>query len=218
MSNNEKRISIEQFNKMCNINIAIDDDELILHANEQITKWQATGTPKFVEVQKLFHESICSGASHMARDKIVESLIAAFGNELGTKRSMINVWNQIIKEFHNELAEEARNRGAQPELTAVEKAVLRENLWPTVRELAEAPDLIDRMVQQVQALGVVNERDLIVLTYIAATSRVLQHPINIIAKGASGSGKSFTIVNTLTLVGSDYVNQVDEQQRVVPSL
>ena len=41
-------------------------------------------------------------------------------------------------------------------------------------ELAQAPDLMDRVVQQVQAMGVVNERELIMLTYIAATSRVLE--------------------------------------------
>ena len=37
------------------------------------------------------------------------------------------------------------------------------HLWPKVRELAQAPDLMDRVVQQVQAMGVVNERELIVL-------------------------------------------------------
>ena len=38
------------------------------------------------------------------------------------------------------------------------------HLWPKVRELAQAPDLMDRVVQQVQAMGVVNERELIVLS------------------------------------------------------
>ena len=50
---------------------------------------------------------------------------------------------------------------------------MRDALWPKVRELAQAPDLMDRVVQQVQAMGVVNERELIMLNYIAATSRVL---------------------------------------------
>jgi len=57
-------------------------------------------------------------------------------------------------------------------------------------------------------MGVVNERNLIVLTYLAATSRVLKNPINVLAKGVSSGGKSFTIRNVLELIGPDYVNQL----------
>ena len=57
-------------------------------------------------------------------------------------------------------------------------------------------------------MGVVNERELIVLVYIAATSRVLDHPLNVLAKGASSSGKSFTTTNTLELIGPDFVNHL----------
>ena len=46
------------------------------------------------------------------------------------------------------------------------------------------------------------------LTYITATSRVLAHPINILIKGVSGGGKSFTALHTLELVGQDFVNQL----------
>jgi hypothetical protein len=67
---------------------------------------------------------------------------------------------------------------------------------------------MDQVVQQVQAMGVVNERELIVLTYIAATSRVLEHPVNVLAKGASGGGKSFTETRTLELIGPDFVNHL----------
>ena len=49
---------------------------------------------------------------------------------------------------------------------------MRAALWPSVRELAEAPDLLERAVQQVQSMGVVNEDELIKLIYLAAISRV----------------------------------------------
>ena len=61
---------------------------------------------------------------------------------------------------------------------------------------------MERVVKQVHAMGVVNEDELIKLTYITATSRVLQNPINILTKGASSGGKSFTTLNTLELIGS----------------
>ena len=119
-----------------------------------------------------------------------------------------STWNQLAKQSAAECAQAARDKGADTAqaLTPAEKAKLRETLWPTVSDLAQAPDLIDRVVQQVQAMGVVNERSLIVLTYIAATSRVLEHPVNLLAKGASSSGKSFTTTRTLQLIGPDFVN------------
>ena len=44
--------------------------------------------------------------------------------------------------------------------------------------------------------------ELIKLTYISATSRVLKNPINILIKGASSGGKSFTALNTSGTGGS----------------
>jgi hypothetical protein len=187
---------------------AVDDDELVRGANKKITQWQAAGTPSLTEVQTLFHESICARASQMARDRIVDAILVAFGTELGGKRALIGTWGKLAKDFAAQCAQDARDSITQPELTPAEKAALREDLWPTVRELAQAPDLIDRVVRQVQAMGVVNERRLITLNYIAATSRVLKNPINIITKGASSGGKSFTTMHVLELIGSDFVNKL----------
>ena len=187
-----------------------DDDELLQNAKDTIAKWKAaSGIPSLTEVQALFYESICAGASAMARDKIVAAIMAAFGLELGGKRALASTWNQLVKQFAAECAQAARDKRAdttQAALTPAEKVKLREALWPTISDLAQAPDLIDRVVQQVQAMGVVNERELIVLTYIAATSRILQHPVNLLAKGASSGGKSFTTTRTLELIGPDFVN------------
>jgi len=187
---------------------ALDDDALICNANEKIAAWKAAGTPSLTEVQELFHESICAGASAMARDKTVDAVTAAFGTELGGKRALLSTWGQLAKDYAAECAQDARDNTTQLELTPEEKAAWRENLWPTVRELAQAPDLMDRVVRQVQDMGVVNERELITLTYITATSRVLAHPTNILIKGVSGGGKSFTALHTLALVGQDFVNQL----------
>ena len=185
-----------------------DDDELVRNADDEIAKWQTTsGTPSLTQVQELFHKSICAGASPMARDKIVAAVTAAFGAQLGGKRALGTTWNQIA----NQCAQAAREKRGDTKpvaLTPAEKAKQREALSPAVRDLAQAPDLMDRVVQQVQSMGVVNERELIVLTYIAATSRLLEHPVNLLVKGASGSGKSFTTTRTLELIGLDFVNHL----------
>jgi hypothetical protein len=160
-------VSLEEFqDKRANGNSALDDDEIIRRANKKISEWKAAGTPSLTEVQSLFHESICAGASPMARDRIVAVILAVFGDELSGKRALIATCNRLVKDFAAECAQTARESTTQRELTPAEKAALREALWPAVCELAEAPDLIDRMVKQVEALGVVNERELVELTYI----------------------------------------------------
>jgi hypothetical protein len=202
-------VSLEQFRAARTTNdSALDDDELIRRAGEKIAKWKATGAPSLTEVQELFHESICAGASPMARDKIVGAILAAFDTEVGGKRALLSTWSQLTKDYAAERAQDARENTKQPELTPAEKAVLRESLWPSVCELAQAPDLMDRVVEQVHSMGVVGECELITLTYIAATSRVLERPINVLIKGASSGGKSFTALHALELIGLDFVNQL----------
>jgi hypothetical protein len=201
-------ISFEQFRNATKDDEALDDDELLRRARAKITDWQAAGTPSLDVVQELFRDSVRANASPMCRDKIVEAIISAFGTELGSKRALISTWTQIIKDYAAARAEAARENIAQPELTPAQKAALRESLWPNVCELAQAPDLIDHVVGQVQSAGVVNERDLIMLIYIAATSRVLKNPINILIKGASSGGKSFTTLHVLDLIGPDFVNKL----------
>jgi hypothetical protein len=185
-----------------------DDDEIVHNAKEKITEWKAASTPSLSAVQELFRDSIRANASPMARDKIIAAIITAFDDELGGKRALLSTWSQITKDYAEACVEAARENTAQPELTPAQKAALRESLWPNVCELAQAPDLMDRVVKQVQALGVVNERELITLAYIAATSRVLEHPLNMITKGASSGGKSFVTLRALELIGPDFVNKL----------
>jgi hypothetical protein len=191
-------------------NDGFDDDELLRRAAEKIADWKAAADPPSLsQVQTLFHELICDGGSTMLRDKVLDAAVNAFGTELGSKRGLTSTWTQIAKEDAAQRAQAARELGAQIEqqpLTAEQKAAMRDALWPAVRDLAEAPDLLERAVQQVQSMGVVNEDELIKLIYLAAISRVLDQPINPLVKGASSGGKSFTTSRTLDLIGSDFVN------------
>ena len=188
----------------------VDDDELLQRAADKIDEWQGDADlPSFSQVQTLFSELIRDGASNMLRDKVVDAVFDAFGKELGGKRGLASTWTKIAKEDMAQRAQAAREMGAgieNPPLTAEQKAAMRDDLWPAVRELAEAPDLLERAVQQVQSMGVVNEHELIKLIYLAATSRVLDQPINPLVKGASSGGKSFTTTCTLKLIGPDFVS------------
>jgi hypothetical protein len=201
-------ISFEQARAALKGDEALDDDEIISRARAKITEWQASGTPTLDAVQDLFRESIRASASPMARDKIIEAIIAAYDTELGGKRAMISTWNQITKDYAAACAEAARENTTEQELTPAQKAARREALWPSVCELAQSPDLMNRVVKQIQTMGVVGELELITLIYIAATSRVLEQPINVVVKGASSGGKSYVISHVLELIGPDFVNKL----------
>jgi hypothetical protein len=187
-----------------------DDDELFQRATDTIAKWRAVADlPSMTLVQKFFHELICDGGSAMLKDRVVAAIVTAFGDNMGGKRALASTWGKIAKQVAAERMLAAREAGIQAEnepLPAEEKVALRNDLWPIVRELAEAPDLLDQVVKQVQLMGVVNEDELIGLIYISATSRVLNQPINPLLKGSSCGGKSFTTTRTLELIGSDFVH------------
>jgi hypothetical protein len=187
----------------------VDDDELLGRAVRQINEWKSLpNPPSLTSVQQFFHELIGANGSKMLRDKVVDAIIAAFNTELGGKRALTSTWSHIEKDVAADRAQAARARlgDACPPLTAEQKAVLRTDLWPKICELAQAPDLLERAVRQVQSLGVVNEDELITLIYVAATSRVLDQPINPLVKGASSGGKSYTTKRTSELFPPEFVN------------
>jgi hypothetical protein len=183
----------------------VDDDELLKRAVGRIDEWKTANSPSLTQVQTLFHELICDGGSPMLRDKVVDLIMFAFDCELGGKSALKGTWTMIAKSVATKCARGKETDIEDPPLTEEQKAEMRDALWPTVRELAEDPDLINRVVRQVQFMGVVNEIDVIKLIYIAATSRVLDRPMNPLLKGASGSGKNFIMTRTLDLIGPDFV-------------
>jgi hypothetical protein len=187
-----------------------DDDELLQLATNTIAKWSATSNPpSMTEVQNLLHELICNGGSAMLRDRVVATIVGTFGDDFGGRRALSKTWGDIARQVAAERSQPARgvrDGDNDKPLTAEQKTALRTELWSTIRELAEAPDLMNRVVKQVQSIGVVNEDELIALLYISGTSRVLQSPINPLVKGSSSAGKSYTTTRTLELIGPRFVN------------
>jgi len=58
--------------------------------------------------------------------------------------------------------------------------------------LAAEPDIFARLVETLRHRGVVGEERLAKLTYLAVTSRLLERPVSLAAKGLSSAGKSYT--------------------------
>ena len=75
----------------------------------------------------------------------------------------------------------------------------RKELWSECRELAETPDILDRVVDLVGELGVTGETSNIRLLYLVLTSRLLPKIVNAVIKGPSSGGKSFILSKVLEL-------------------
>jgi hypothetical protein len=194
----------------CGYDASQDDDDLLSHVLKKLSEWrQLPDGPGLTAVQELFHDLIRHDASAMLKDKVIQEIIETFSHDLGGKRALSSTWTEIAKQVQSERVQSARASNETLEnasLTPEQKVKLREALWPFVSELALSPDLIKRVINKVQSMGVVNEAELISLVYIAATSRVLAQPINPLIKGSSSGGKSYTTTKTLELIGKDFVS------------
>lgn len=157
--------------------------------------------PALNTIHEILAEAIDAGATPIVRDVIVAEIIDRYGERFGGKQALKSTWKEIADELKAEqLAAMRPRQGSQEqELTIDEKRARRDELWPLVRDLAEDPDLLSRVVRQVHDLGVVGEESVIRLVYIAGTSRLMRNPINPLIKGASSGGKSWTSGQTLQL-------------------
>src|SRR5262249_31014703 len=63
--------------------------------------------------------------------------------------------------------------------------------WRACAPLAEARRILPRVLTTLRTLAVVGERRIIQLLYLAATSRLSQHPVSVAIKGVSSIGKSY---------------------------
>ncbi len=115
-----------------------------------------------------------------------------FGEQLARQLGM--PLKEILPRIHTELPAAADAADQQAE----ELAAQAEPAWePTAQAKAAAerllarPDLLAHVARAAETLGVVNERKLVFLVYLAATSRLLPKPIYLLVKGEPSSGKSF---------------------------
>ena len=103
-----------------------------------------------------------------------------------------NVWNEAVQ-------------AAEPWATfeAGQQDDERAKAWAACKELAGAPNLLDRFAQELRQLGVVGVERKAKLLYLAVTSRVLDRPISVAVKGPSSAGKSYVAERTLSFFPED---------------
>ena len=81
-------------------------------------------------------------------------------------------------------------RAADVEETQGQAVVLTEARRRAAEKLLDAPDLLDRVARAMEGLGHVGEERNKRLVYLAATSRLMASPLNVLLLAPSGTGKS----------------------------
>jgi hypothetical protein len=79
----------------------------------------------------------------------------------------------------------------------------REAAWRGCADLAKSEDILSKVIEAVQAAGLVGEERTVKLIYLAVTSRLLRRIVSIAVKGPSSGGKSFLVETVLKLFPSD---------------
>jgi hypothetical protein len=184
----------------------VDVDGLVAHVRTWADEHDAEPPPSAVvaEIRYLAGQ----WATPIVQDAFVSVYLGRWCSELRAKErdrktTMLNrTWKQEAEEVQAALRAEAIANLPPVVVPSEEevRAALREELWPKVEGLAKDPNLFERAVKQVQALGVVGEDDIIRTVYLAGTSRVTHKPVNPLISGASAGGKSFVSQQTLRLL------------------
>jgi len=104
-------------------------------------------------------------------------------------------------------AQKTDNRQNTP--SAISKKVLAANtkqgLISRAEEFLRSPDLVDKVIEDVHALGVAGEDDLILAVYLIGISRLLIRPLAGLVMSDSSSGKSFVISKVASLFPEETV-------------
>jgi hypothetical protein len=108
-----------------------------------------------------------------------------------------------------ELLRLAADLAAKPEARATpatektDAATLLEKMPEVVRiearTLLDAPNLMQRVVEDIAALGVAGEKELAATVYLVGTSRLLPSPLAAIVQGPTSSGKSYVVKRAASL-------------------
>jgi hypothetical protein len=82
-------------------------------------------------------------------------------------------------------------------INAEERASAQAEAWKASADLAKTENILAEFDKALATVGLVGERRVAKLIYLAVTSRLLDRPVSIAVKGPSSGGKSFTVESVL---------------------
>lgn len=113
-------------------------------------------------------------------------------------RSVVEELNRTGKQSDKADSQEKPKRASREQLLAeldkqAEQALsdMPDAIRAEAEDMLHDPNLIDLVLEDIEACGVVGERELALTMYLIGTSRLLDNPLAAIVQGLSSTGKSF---------------------------
>ena len=124
--------------------------------------------------------------------------IAQAANELRVKDEIVkaDLGRALLK--LEELQEQAIRRATEPKALAAVK--MEEAERTAAIEFLRSGDLLDRILVDLEACGLVGERTNKLVAYLAAVSRKLDRPLAVLVQSSSAAGKSALMEAVIALV------------------
>lgn len=147
---------------------------------------------------------IASSRSRMAFIKNIERLRPnADGDEI--EKHLLRIAAELSSQEKAQETELSREQllAQLDETTAEQLLGTPSNVLKEAREVLLDPRLIDHIMRDIQAVGVVGEQTLAGTVYTAAISRKLQKPVSTITQGVTSSGKSFVLEQVARLTPAE---------------
>ncbi len=111
--------------------------------------------------------------------------------ELGKHKDASGLYLSEPEAFKERFTDALRNATPWREQERLELEATSREAWEECRELAEAPNILERFACELARSGVAGESRVAKLLYLAVTSRFLQRPVSVAVKGPSSGGKSY---------------------------
>jgi DNA primase len=182
----------------------VSEDELAVSLGER--RWRARGLTRLVDSDALKVNLLVSDASGERFFVDVVDLYSARQRQAFTKQAAgeLGVVEEMVKRDLGKLllrlellVAERREREKEQ---AAQEAALSEAERESALALLRDPQLLDRIVDDYERVGVVGEATNKLVAYLAATSRLLERPLAVVVQSTSAAGKSALLEATLALL------------------
>jgi hypothetical protein len=123
---------------------------------------------------------------------------------------LVNVCQPLVSDC--QMVVKSKSDGCQEVISHLSEPCQALVKWKSPQDIeaerfGKNPDLISEILTDYETAGVADESNLCLLSYIAATSRLMDEPLNILIQATSGTGKSFIQKNTMQFIpAEDVVN------------
>ena len=123
---------------------------------------------------------------------------------------LVNVCQPLVSDC--QMVVKSKSDGCQEVISHLSEPCQALVKWKSPQDIeaerfGKNPDLISEILTDYETAGVADESNLCLLSYIAATSRLMDEPLNILIQATSGTGKSFIQKNTMQFIPpEDVVN------------